>query len=282
MSGEVEQFSQILSVSQDIAIILVNNPTTDQIVSSIAIYEYLKEMNKQVGLYSPKKIKSLVEGVDLSVFQTDLGKENLLISFDYSEDRVDKISYHIGEETKKFYLTIKPKKGFEPLDPSTVNFSRSGADVDLIITIGVTDLESLDQLYIGYEDLYQSKNVISLNEYETTHGNLKLSSSGMSCLCELVATVLMNQSDAISSSIATRILYGIELSTSGLSSAGTSADTLQIASGLMRVGAERSWKQLVGQTELKNRDRNPRVKSAVSSDEIRNKKVKEVEVVVGG
>jgi len=236
----LEQLSSLkdyLQTAQSVLVILGSKPTTDQLAVASALYAGLVELNKEVGLYAPNKITGPF--ISLQGLSTQLGKQNLVIEFDYNEVAVDKVSYHIGEESGKFYLTIKPKKGQKPLDKSTVDFSYAGADADLIFLVGVHNLEDLDQLYFGYEPLYENAFVVTLNSFKTALGNLQFDLSGTSSLSETLVGLLSGLDIPLTETMATDLLLGVESATERLQSFAASADTFEVVAKLLRAGAKR-------------------------------------------
>src|SRR3989304_759359 len=149
---QISSLKDYLRTAESVAVIVGPKPTDDQLAVASALYQGLVATGKEIGFYAPRDI-SQRQFFALKELRTELGKQNLVVEFDYDESAVDKVSYHIGEESGKFYLTIKPKKGHKPLDSSAVDFSYAGADADLVFLVGVHDLETLDQLYFGYENL---------------------------------------------------------------------------------------------------------------------------------
>ncbi|MBP9781374.1 hypothetical protein KBC89_01845 [Candidatus Woesebacteria bacterium] len=241
MVENAAKFTDLLQQSQDIAIVFEGTADVDTITAASSLFVALLESGKAVRLFSPELPKSQANLVGIDQVLTSFGHQNLLVSFAYSEDKVDKISYHIGEETSRFYLTIKPKKGIEPLDAKLVEFSYSGAEPDLIITVGVSDLENLGSIYMGYEQTYANSSVVSLHEYETSFGTLQLTSMGLSSLSELVVELLKQSQVAISASVATNLLFGLEDKTRGLRYGTVTAETFGVVAELMRAGGERTW-----------------------------------------
>lgn len=241
MVENATKFSEIVQQAQDIAVVFENSTDLDIVAAATSLFVALQEAGKSVRLFSPELPKSNPHLVGIDQVATTFGHQNLLVSFDYSEEKVDKISYHIGEETGKFYLTIKPKKGAEPLDAKLVEFSYSGAEPDLIITVGVSDLENLGSIYLGYEEIYSNSSVISLHEYETSFGTLQMTSMGLSSLSELVAELLKQAQLAVSAPVATNLLLGLEDKTRGLHYGTLTAETFGVVAELMRAGGERTW-----------------------------------------
>jgi hypothetical protein len=168
-----------------------------------------------------------------------VGNKNLQISFGYQPELVDKVSYHIDEETQQFNLIIQPKKGFKPLDPKTVQFAQTGAEADLLITVGVHQLSDLGDVYAMYADLFESAPILSVNSFATDFGTIKLTTNGVSGYSELLTQILFVEFESLGSSVATNFLAGISEATQSFQSLSTTADTLETAAKLLRNGAQR-------------------------------------------
>ena len=134
---------------------------------------------------------------------------------------------------------IKPQRGKPPLDPQTVEFNLTGAEADLIFLVGVHSLESLEQLYFGFEQLYQNTYTIVFHSFEPTIGTVRLSTGDMSCMSEGVAGFLQLAELPIPGDAATNLLSAIEEATDGFRSLTTTADTFEKVAWLLRNGARR-------------------------------------------
>jgi hypothetical protein len=236
---QVSQLKELLNRAGEIFIIYPKKANFDLLAAASSLSLSLGEQGKNVRLFSPKQPVETEGLAGLEKTLTQIGNQNLCISFDYVEEQVEKVSYHIGEETQKFYLTIKPQKGHTPLDSSAIEFFYTGAEVDLIILVGVQELDSLSQLYYGYEDTYRSIPIVSINTHETDFGNLKLDMSHATCLSEGVTKLLLDAGVSLSSDAATNLLAGIEESTNNFQSMSAGALTFEVAARLMERGARR-------------------------------------------
>lgn len=235
---QINSLKEYFESAQSVAIVLGPKPTVDQVAVASALYEGCLLLQKEASLYAPHRIRDeFFES--LQSLQTELGKQNLVVSFDYDENIVDKVSYHIGEETKKFFLTIKPKKGHKPLALESMNFSYAGSDVDLVFLVGVHDLESLEQLYFGYESLYQSSFVVTLHTFKPEIGNVQLDLSATSSMSEGVIDIIENLGISLNEKMASSLLMGIETATQNLQSLTTTAETFETIARLLRSGARR-------------------------------------------
>lgn len=234
----IASLKEYLQTAKTILVIVGPKPTDDQLAVASALTSGLAMMGKDVGLYSPKHHSDKAVS-NASHISTELGKQNLVVEFDYDENAVDKVSYHIGEETRKFYLTIKPRKGYKPLDTSAVNFSYIGTDADLVFLVGVHDLESLNQLYFGYESLYENAFLVTLHSFKPELGTVQFDLSSGSSLSESFVDLLEGLEIGITEDMATDLLYGIEQVTNNLQSLTVTAETFEVVAKLLRAGAKR-------------------------------------------
>ncbi|MFZ1721064.1 MAG: hypothetical protein WAU07_01010 [Microgenomates group bacterium] len=241
-SQQLTQFQSIISEAERVVVAFGAEPTFDQLAVASALTQSLIESGKVVTLAAPEKPITQAAFSGLANVVTEIGNQNLTISFEYSEESVDKVSYHIGEDTGKFHLTIKPKLGFPPLDSKKVEFSYTGIAASVIILIGVQDLEDLKQLYFGYEDHFRDASVISIADFDTTYAVLNLNTTGHSSNSEVLVQMLQSAQLPVSAEAATALLRGIEHMTDNFQSPAMTADTFETIAHLMRNGASRAQK----------------------------------------
>ncbi len=227
-----------LDQAHSVTIVCGADATIDILATTSVLVEALKSLEKDVRLVAPTKPDTSVIG-GLEAIETTIGNQNLVISFPYEETAVDKVSYHIGENSGQFYLTIKPKKGNDPLDFNKVDFAYAGAESDAIILVGVTRLEELEQLYIGYEDFYETTTKISFTSNGSALGDVNISAIGYSSLSECVLVMLNSLGIEFSAESATNMLSAIDVETDYMRSLKASAITFEAVAQLMRVGARR-------------------------------------------
>jgi hypothetical protein len=170
---------------------------------------------------------------------TTLGNKNLQISFPYQEDQVDKVSYHIDEDQQRFNLVVQPKHGIRPLETQTVEFTYAGADADLVFTIGVSSLDSLEMIYFENEELFNTVPIISMNILDPSFGMIKLNVGDYASYSDAMTFVFQNLGVGVPADTATNLLSGIESATDGLRSLSATAETFEAVAVLLRAGARR-------------------------------------------
>lgn len=252
--AQTDRLLDFVGTDKKILVIFPKQANVDLFLASYCLFIFMNEVG-QARLLSPqfkaKPLQSLASLVQQEKVELELGKDNLLISFPYQEEQVDKVSYHIGEADQRFYLTIKPKIGSKPLDSKQVEFVYAGTAADLILTCGVDDLEELEQLYVGYENLYQQQNtrVVTLHDFIPDFGTLNLDISGYSSYSEAVFVLLQQLDSSLDldllakSELPTLLLYGIDEATQGLSAPELQAHTFAHVAALLNLGASRLFVQ---------------------------------------
>lgn len=218
---------EILAAAKSIFIVLPKNSDYDKVAAGLALFLSLKQTGRQVSIASPRQMTvefSSLVGVDK--IKNKLDGRNLIISFDYIEDSIEKVSYNI--EGGKFNLVIQPKEGFPSFSPDKIQYSFSGGSPDLVFVIGAESLQDLEKLYLDNPEIFDNnKKVVNIN----------LNSAGS--ISEKIANTISDLKLPIDADIAGNLLAGIERATDNFSSAKTTADTFQAAALCLRAGAKR-------------------------------------------
>ena len=271
--NQVTRLVEFLSASKRLFFIFASTQQLDLLLAIIASYLFFKDLTllndskiklEEVAIFSPArsnsafrnwpKIESYLQKHQLlNLSKHELGRENLLISFPYQQDQVDRVSYQISDDNKYFYLTIKPKKGSSPLDSQQVKFNYVGASADLLILVGVNDLTDLKELYGSHEELYQNTPIITINNFIPDFGNLNLDISGGSSYGEAVFYLLKNLINVLEfewsdlahlNQICTLLLTSIALKSKQFTSSNMTADSFLAVAELLQLGADRSLAEL--------------------------------------
>lgn len=229
---------QHLKNSQSVLIVLNDHPSFDEQLAAAGLLLVLQEQIETVLLAGPSKIENpTIAG--LSELKTELGHKNLVVTFDYIPESVNNVSYHIDEDAKKFYLTIKPEKGHKPLDRNSVELEYAGAEADLVFLFGVSELDELGKLYYGYEDFYQNTPLVAFSKSKAAYAEYPINCGSISSVCEAVFQMLHQAGVEFDSESATNLLAGIQYETKNFVDPTADADTFEAVSHLLRAGARR-------------------------------------------
>lgn len=235
--NRITPFIKLIESAQSVIVILPPEPSQDQIISGLSLHLALKDSGKesQIGCGSELTIDPKIYGG--GEFSDTIGSKNLVISFDYNENDLDKVDYDV-REGGKFYLLVKPKVGSPAPDISNVKFSYSGANADLVIVLGINSLEELGKIYAEEKAFLDDANIICINNYVRPVSFTQNIIQEPNCsFAEIITRLLEQSSLKPSSQTVTNLLNCIYEESDNLTSPKMTADTFSAIAFLMRVGA---------------------------------------------
>jgi len=237
---QLNQVSKLISNASSVLVIFNEGAGLDAAAAALALGQSLENSGKSVVVASPEAdTDAELALAGMNKVSRTLGNRNLVLSFDYDETAVEKVSYHIGEETNKFFLTIKPQQGYPPLSADSIDVSYAGSDADLVFLVGIAQYGELDQLYYGNEQLFENTTTITFHHHEPEIGQVHLNTAGSAAMSTVMAQLIQQLQLNLSADAATNLLAGMELATNRFQSMATSAETFEMAAWLMNRGARR-------------------------------------------
>ncbi|HZE87688.1 MAG TPA: hypothetical protein VE090_05820 [Methylomirabilota bacterium] len=229
-----------LAKSNNIGIVVGQNPTLDQMAAALSLYLSLNQVNKKTTVATPEnplvEVSSLV-GIDK--VQTNLGGDagDLVVSFPYVEGEIEKVSYTLENE----FLNIIVKAGANGLsfDERDVRYIRGSGTVDLLFVIGTPRLSELGELLSG--DKLKEAMIINIdNKSENQNfGDIVLVTPQASSLSEQIGDLLLALGLPVDQDSAQNLFSGIVSATQNFQSPQTSSLAFEVAGFLMRKGATR-------------------------------------------
>jgi len=240
----IQPISTALQTVKSALVLLPQNPALDAVAAGLSLYLALskKPINTTIGCSTPMTVNfNRLFGVDK--IKPRIGNQNLVISFNYPEDSLEKVSYDKDPQNQKFHLTIEPKAGHQPLDSQNLEYSYTGCQADLIFVVSARSLEDLGVLYQEEKKLFESKSTTLVNlsslDKNSQFGTVNIYDPTASGSSEITLNVIQALNLPLESDIATNLLAGIESSTNNLTSHKVTADTFETIAKLMRLGAKK-------------------------------------------
>jgi hypothetical protein len=243
--NQLTQAAQKLRQAKTCLVLLSQSPSVDMAAAALALFLSLEAAKKSVQIGCPTEMSvayNRLFGVDK--IKTKVGSKNLVVSFPYIEESIEKVSYHV--QGKTFNLVIVPKKGQPFLDPAKVSYASSGIEADVVLVIGAQKWEDLGQIYEQERDVFINLESINMGTYPTNtqFGTINLTDPTVSSHAEIVGQLLRESRLTARDDVATNLIAGIESATNNLQNR-TSAATFSLLSWLMRGGGKRG--HLAGQ-----------------------------------
>lgn len=214
MNSSPDVTSSLTSASA-VIIYLPAEPQLALVAAGLSVYLSLKERGTAVDIVCPTPMTVAMNRlVGVDQIKTESPGRNLVISFDYIKDSIEKVSYNV--ENGKFNLLVQPKAGHQPLSSDNVGFKLGGAAADLAILIGGASVGPNIQ------------NLPSISLVKNDSGSLSAEA----------ATLLESANLPIDKDIASNLLLGLSDETDRFSAA--SADDFAVAANLARRGGSLS------------------------------------------
>jgi phosphoesterase RecJ-like protein len=234
-----EQFKQFLDKSQDVLILIPENPSGDAVGSAWALYFFLEKKGAQATVafsnhladkysFLPKPEKMLTE---IS------GARDFVLSFDTTYNKIQGI--RTEKTADKFNIYLTPEKS--TLNPKDFSFILAQFKYDLIIVLDSPDLERLGKIYEKNPDLFFEVPIINIDHRSDNDnfGQINLIDTTASSCSEILSIALEQVSSSlIDKNIADCLLAGIISATESFQKKNTTPRALLAAATLMDKGAD--------------------------------------------
>jgi len=236
---DLKPIQSVLNQSNNIFIVITSDPDHDTVAAALSLYLSLKENKKNVDIVCLSEM--VVEHsrlVGLDKIKNKAGNKNLVVSFEYIKDSIEKVSYNV--EGEKFNLVVQPKKGSKPLDSKSVSYFYSGMNADLIFIFGARSYQDINHLYIKNKKSFDSAHTISINKtIQIPFAQTTISDKNSGSISEITFWLLEQIRHKPSPDIASNLLSGIDRATNKFSSPNTPASSFLTAGKLIQLGANR-------------------------------------------
>jgi len=237
---EQQIFKQI-EKSKHILLVFSKTQEGDAIASALAWLAFLKQASCQVDLAGETSKENSILSFLPNYTEIKPNLNNLrrfIVSVNISQAKVHQIKYLVENESLNFI--ISPSEGwFKPEDVST---RAAEFKYDLIITLGVSDLESLGSLYDQNVEFFYKTTIINIDNQPNNEdfGQINFIDLNAAALSEITFYLLKNYQPAmINEDIATCLLTGIIQKTKNFKSTNLTPRTLLTSSELIALKARR-------------------------------------------
>ncbi|OGH48180.1 MAG: hypothetical protein A3A51_04105 [Candidatus Levybacteria bacterium RIFCSPLOWO2_01_FULL_39_10] len=194
-------------------------------------------------------------GIDKVKSQIESKSGDLVVSFPYQENEIDKVSYTL--EGKFLNIIVKPKENQLSFGEKDVIFKKSGETPAVVVAIGVKRLSEL-QTFFNVEGLKDTA-IVNIDKPGNNegYGDFVVIGQNSSSVSEQVADLLLTLSYPIDQDMAQNLMSGIVSATGNFQSPRTSSLAFEIAGVLLRNGARREVPRQVrlNQPRLQNQPR---------------------------
>ncbi len=251
LSTEAQAFKDYVNQANSIVILLPETAGRDGVAAGLALYLSLNQLGKSVSIVYPKPaVVGWSHLVGINKLSQNLGNKNFVISLDYIEGSIEKVSYNI--DNNKFNLVIEPRPGAPLLDSKRVSYNYTGLTAELIITVAANSRESLGKYYTDNKQLFDEKPVVVIDNRinNAQFGKLNFVRPQAS-ISEMVALLLQSTQLPVDMDTASNLYDGITYATRNFTIPQINADTFEAAAFCLKMGGK---KTPVRQEETPNRE----------------------------
>lgn len=235
---EANTLKDALPTLTSVVILLPDNASRDAVAAALALYLSFIQLGKSTTVAYPRPaIVGWSHLVGVNKLVQNLGNKNFVISLEYVEGSIEKVSYNI--EGNKFNLVVEPRVGAPAFDEKKVNYSYSGISADLIIGIGVSTPEGLGKYYLDNKPLFAQKTVLAIDHKgSVSYGKINVSRPAAT-VSELSAQFMKDVGLPMTPDIASNLYDGIVSGSRNFTITTVSADTFEVVAHLLRQGARK-------------------------------------------
>ncbi|MEZ4180574.1 MAG: hypothetical protein R3B41_03645 [Candidatus Doudnabacteria bacterium] len=239
----IKQYNQLIGKAKTVAVILPTFVDVDLYCAGSALIKSLQAKGVRAGLYSSSQDLPQIRFLqNLPKLDTKINNQNSLV-IKVSNQQVEPKSLKYNKTASGIEITIDG----QPLTDQALGFLETDVEIfpslgeiDLIITLGVKQLDQCGLLYEDNVELFYQTPKITINNQadHEYYGAVNLVGLNVLSLSELVYEVLSQDVDfEIDQDLATIILTGIIDKTKSFRDPKTTPDTLLVSSGLVKLGA---------------------------------------------
>lgn len=245
----LSELKPLIENAKSILIVTAKDPAIDSVAACLALSQALSQSGKITTVACPTPLTvefSNLFGVDK--VESKIGNKNLVISLDYSEGSIEKVSYNV--ENDKFNLIIQPKPGFPLFSQDKVAFTQSGVNADLLIVIGTADLSNLEPLFADDKEILEKIPLVNIDNHlgNRNFGKVNLVDQNAPSSSQLVMQLITGLNLSLDSDGASNILTGLESATNNFQEGNITAETFEAAALCLRYGARKLFTSVAGQS----------------------------------
>lgn len=231
-----QQAVERIKSANNVLVTVSKNPTIDQLAACIGFTLLLNKLGKHATAVFSGAVPSTLEFLqpEKTIEQNTDSLRDFIIALDKS--KADKLRYKVEDEVVRIFIT--PYR--TSISEKDLDFSQGDFNVDVVVALGVTNKEDIDQAIVAHGRILHDATVISVTNGQTVSdvGSVNWHDETASSLCEMLVSITESfQSGLLDGQMATAFLTGIVAETERFSNGKTSPKVMTMSAQLMAAGA---------------------------------------------
>lgn len=234
----VAQVAERIRTSDNVLVALSKDPSVDELSAALGLTFMLDKIGKRATAIFSGAIPNAIEFLEPEkTFEANTDSlQDFIIALD--KEKADHLRYKIDGDYVKVFIT--PYK--TTINESDMEFSHGDYNVDLVISLNVSEVGDLDAALSEYGRIMHDATSINITAgVAGNFGDIEWGNPEASSVSEMVgslADAIKDKDDILDKSISTALLAGIVAATNRFSNERTTAETMALASKLMAAGAD--------------------------------------------
>lgn len=222
--------------ANNVLVTVKSDPSVDELAAVIGFTLMLNKLGKHATAVFSGQVPSTLEFLKPEeTLETNTDSlRDFIVSLDKS--KADKLRYKVEENVVRIYIT--PYK--TSLSEEDLEFTQGDFNVDVVVALGVTQREELDQAITAHGRILHDATVVTVTAGQDVSqlGQINWQEPGASSLSEMLVSISEAfQGGLIDEQIATAFLTGIVSETERFSNNKTSPKVMTMSAQLMAAGA---------------------------------------------
>ncbi len=235
-SSPKQQVTERLRQAVNVLVTVRTNPNVDELASAIGLTLMLNKLGKHATAVFSGEVPSTLEFLkpEETIETNTDSLRDFIVSLDKS--KADKLRYKVEENVVKIFIT--PYR--TSITEKDLEFTQGDFNVDVVVALGVTQREELDQAITAHGRILHDATIITVTcgQRESSLGVINWQEPAASSLSEMLVSISESfQGGLIDTQMATAFLTGIVAETERFSNPKTSPKVMTMAAQLMAAGA---------------------------------------------
>jgi hypothetical protein len=231
-----QQAVERIKDATNILVTVSKNPTVDQLSACIGFTLLLNKLGKHATAVFSGTVPSTLEFLqpEKTIEQNTDSLRDFIIALDKS--KADKLRYKVEDEVVRIFIT--PYR--TSISDKDLEFSQGDFNVDVVVALGVTNKEDIDQAIVAHGRILHDAVVISVTNGTAPSdvGSVNWHDAAASSLSEMLVSISESfQSGLLDGQMATAFLTGIVAETERFSNGKTTPKVMTMSAQLMAAGA---------------------------------------------
>lgn len=237
-TGARQQIVEKIKNSNNILVTVSTDPSVDELSAALGLTVLLNNMGKHTTAVFSGQIPAAMDFLDpeKTFANTVDSLRDFIIALD--KEKADHLRYKVEGEVVKIFVT--PYR--TTITSDDLDFSQGDYNIELVLAMGVTKRDNLDQALTAHGRILHDATVatLSVGDMKSELGSVNWREQHASSLGEMLVSVseaLKSEKAIIDEQIATAFLTGIVAATDRFSNKKTSSKAMTVAAQLMAAGA---------------------------------------------